>query len=69
MTIEEILLQVAVAELPDLLKLGRAVYDAIEKSIGPNATQAAQSVADVEVMAAEVAADTAEAAKFPKSDG
>lgn len=69
MTLEEILLQVAVAELPDLLKLGKAVYDAIEKAVGPDATAAAQSVADVQVMGAEVSADLAEAARFQKSDG
>lgn len=65
MTPEEMAVEIAVMELPALLKLGKAIYDAIEKSVGPDAKAAAQAQADVGVMGAEVAADAAEAAKFP----
>ena len=57
MTLEEVLLQIAIAELPDLIKLERAVAEAIT-------TRRAAPALDAAVTSAEIAADIAEDEKF-----
>ena len=57
MTIEEILAQLAIAELPDLIKLGTAVFAEIQSRTESGAIQVAS-------IAAKVATDAAFENKF-----
>lgn len=60
LTVGDLVAQIAIQELPDLVKLAHAIVDAISaKSIAPAINAALQ--------AGEAAADAIEDAKFPKS--
>ena len=57
MTIEEVILQIAIAELPDLVRLEAAVAEALK-------TRKAVPALDAAVTSADIAADITEDVKF-----